>query len=75
MLIKSLNSKDVINSVDGTKLGKVIDLNIDFINGKISEIVVQENLKVSKLFTELKTFTIEWDKIVQIGEEVIIVKV
>lgn len=71
MLLKELQTKDVVNVVDGNKLGKITDIEIDFETGKILEFTVS---KYNNFFrfgnNQLK---ITWDKIVKLGGEVIIV--
>lgn len=71
MLLKELQSVDVINVIDGNKLGKITDIDIDFDTGKIT------NLTISKYKNLLgfgnNKINITWDKIVKIGGEVIIV--
>ena len=42
MLLKELQSKDVVNVVNGNKLGKITDIEIDFETGKILEFTVSK---------------------------------
>ncbi len=71
MLLKELQSKDVVNVVDGNKLGKITDIEIDFDTGKIIDITISKYKNILGIGnSELK---ITWDKIVKLGGEVIIV--
>lgn len=72
MLFSELCLKDVVNVVDGEKLGKIIDLDIDTVDGKILSITVSKHLKLNKLFNKNETL-IPWKQVVKIGGEVIIV--
>lgn len=72
MLFSELCLKDVVNVVDGEKLGKIIDFDIDTVDGKILSITVSKHLKLNKLFNKNETL-IPWKQVVKIGEEVIIV--
>lgn len=71
MLLKELQSKDVVNVVDGNKLGKITDIEIDFETGKILEFTVSKYKSI--MFFGTDQIKISWDKIVKLGGEVIIV--
>ena len=73
MLLQDLQSKDVVNVVDGTKLGKVVDLEIDATNGKIIHLIIASNTRLLNFFTGNTPVNLRWDQIVKIGGEVIIV--
>ena len=73
MLLQDLQSKDVVNVVDGSKLGKVTDLEIDSASGRITSVIVNNNSRFMNFFTGNNQITIKWDQIVKIGGEVIIV--
>lgn len=46
-----LQSKDVINVVDGTKMGRIANMEIDITTGKIAAIIVQSNTRLVNFFT------------------------
>lgn len=73
MLLQDLQSKDVVNVVDGSKLGKVVDLEIDATNGKILHLIIGNNTRLLNFFTGSTNVNLRWDQIVKIGGEVIIV--
>jgi YlmC/YmxH family sporulation protein len=73
MLLQDLQAKDVVNVVDGSKLGKVTDLEIDSASGKIISVIVSSSSRFINFFTGNNQITIKWDQIVKIGGEVIIV--
>lgn len=73
MLLGDLQSKDVVNVVDGSKLGKISNLEIDPLNGKILSITVQTNLRLANFFSGNNNVIIPWNQIVKIGGEVVIV--
>ena len=73
MLLSSFCDKDVVNVDNGEKLGKVRNVDINIINGKINHIIVSINQSFSNLFKNKKKLTISWDKIVKIGGEIILV--
>ncbi len=68
-----LQSKDVINVVDGTKMGRIANMEIDITTGKIAAIIVQSNTRLVNFFTGGNNIVIPWNQIVKIGGDVIIV--
>lgn len=74
MRISELQSKNIINLVDGKKMGNIIDVNIDEI-GKIIEIIVEKPKFNFLNIINNKEFIIKWEQIDKIGEEVIFVRV
>jgi YlmC/YmxH family sporulation protein len=73
MLLGDFQSKDVINVVDGSKLGRVSNLEFDPNTGKIISITVQPNTRLASFFSSNNNSVIPWNQIVKIGGEVIIV--
>jgi len=73
MFLQDLQSKDVVNVVDGTKLGRVTDLEIDAVTGKILSVIVSNNSRLLSFFNSNNQVSIQWSQIVKIGGEVIIV--
>ncbi len=71
MLLSDLQDKDVINLVDGKKIGLIIDAEVDR-NGKIINFYVQ---KRRFIFFSAGRVLIEWKLIDKIGKDVILVNV
>lgn len=71
MLLSDLQDKDVINLVDGKKIGSIIDAEVDR-NGKIINFYVQ---KRRFIFFSAGRVLIEWKLIDKIGKDVILVNV
>ena len=65
--------KDVINICDGNRLGYVTDLEIDVCTGCICRIIVTERPKVWDIFCCPKEIIIDWEGIVQVGHDTILV--
>lgn len=74
MKFQELQKKDVVSINDGVKLGKIYDLEINVQSGAIEKVIIQENLKLSNLFSSTNCIELPFDCIDKIGEEVIIVK-
>lgn len=75
MKISDFQTKDVINIVDGKKLGQVTDLELDLRQGKIDAIVIPTSTRVFGLFGHGgPDIIIPWRNIVKIGEDVVLVR-
>lgn len=74
MKISDFQSKDVINIVDGKKLGVISDLELDLRQGRIESIVVPSNGKFFGFFGGAADVIIPWRNIVKIGMDVVLVK-
>ena len=74
MKISDFQSKDVINIVDGKKLGQISDLELDLRQGRIESIVVPNQSKFFGMFGGGTDVIIPWRNIVKIGTDVVLVK-
>ena len=74
MKISDFQTKDVINIVDGKKLGQIADLELDLRQGRIESIVVPNQGKFFGLFGGGTDVVIPWRNIVKIGMDVVLVK-
>lgn len=69
-----LKVKEVINVMDGRRLGTITDLEIDLESGRLTAIVVPGTGKFLGLFGKNDDIVIPWDKIHKIGLDVILVE-
>ncbi|MBI2874759.1 MAG: YlmC/YmxH family sporulation protein [Firmicutes bacterium] len=69
-----LRARDVINVLDGKKLGNVNDLDIDLKTGRIRAIIIPGPPRFFGLFGRDKDYVIPWEKIRKIGIDVILVE-
>ncbi len=74
MKLSDISSKDVINDEDGARLGKINDVEIDVATGKILNVHVYRSMKLLNLFGNKNAVMIPWNKIMKIGNDVIIVE-
>lgn len=74
MRLSDLQSKTVINLLDGKNIGNIIDLSVDD-KGKTTGLIVEKHRFIISYFTTKKEITIKWEQIEKIGEDVILVKV
>jgi len=70
-----LTEKEIINVVDGSKLGMINDIEIDLENAKIKAIIMPKAGGIMSLFTKYNNVVIDWEDIVRIGNEVILVNI
>jgi len=69
-----LKQREVINIVDGKRLGFVTDLDIDLEQAKIRAIIVPAQTRVLGLFSRGGDYVIPWEQIRKIGSDVILVE-
>ncbi|WCK53067.1 YlmC/YmxH family sporulation protein [Aneurinibacillus sp. Ricciae_BoGa-3] len=74
--ISEFQTKDVVNVMDGKKLGQITDLEINTKAGRIEGIVVpgKGNGKFLGIFGSAEEIVIPWQNIVKIGRDVILVR-
>jgi YlmC/YmxH family sporulation protein len=72
--ISDFQTKDVINIVDGKKLGQVTDLELDLRQGRIDSIVVPTGTRLFGMFGGGNDVVIPWRNIVKIGTDVVLVR-
>jgi len=72
--ISDFQTKDVINIVDGKKLGQISDLELDLRQGRIESIVVPNGSRFFGMFGGGTELIIPWKNIIKIGLDVVLVK-
>jgi YlmC/YmxH family sporulation protein len=70
----TFKQKEVINLIDGKRLGYVQDVEADFESGKITAIIVPGNSKIFNIGTK-GDMVIPWEKIKRIGDDIILVEI
>ena len=71
MLISDLQRKDVINAIDGTKLGRIVDVDVNQ-EGEINFLIVEPH-KMMRRISFGGEVSITFKDIVTIGSDVILV--
>ena len=74
MRLSDLQSKDIVNVIDGRNIGNIIDAKIDDKNGSIISLVVESKGKFMS-FSKSEDMEIKWQSIERIGEDVILVRI
>ncbi len=70
-MLSDLQAKDIINLIDGKRIGTIIDVSISE-DGKIDELSVQRK---KFLFFSAGVINIKWNQIDKIGKDVILVNI
>ncbi|MCL2376552.1 MAG: YlmC/YmxH family sporulation protein [Defluviitaleaceae bacterium] len=73
--IYDLRQKEIINVKDGTRFGFVADIEIDEKSGEITKIIVPGPARVFGVFGRDSEYSIPWDSIKQVGDDIILVDV
>lgn len=73
--ISDLRMREVINVLDGRRLGLIKDIDIDVENGKINALVLPGPSRVFGFFGREDEIIVPWEKVVRIGLDVILVEV
>ncbi|MHC1747390.1 MAG: YlmC/YmxH family sporulation protein [Cellulosilyticaceae bacterium] len=74
MRICDMKQKEIINTTDGSRLGYICDVEIDWEEGKIKKVIVPGPGKVMGIFGRDMEYIIPWEKIKKIGEDIILVE-
>ena len=74
MRLSDLQNKDVVNIIDGKKIGNIIDVSINQ-EGVTTGLIVEKYKFLISMFTSNKEIVIKWNQIEKIGEDVILVNI
>ncbi len=74
MRLSDLQNKDVVNVMDGKKVGSIIDVNINM-EGKLESFIVEKSKFFVSMFSSANEIEVRWGQIEKIGEDVILVKI
>jgi YlmC/YmxH family sporulation protein len=74
MRIGDMKHKEIINLKDGARLGYICDVELDWNEGKIKQLVVPGPGKVMGIFGKEMEYLIPWSNIKKIGEDIILVE-
>jgi YlmC/YmxH family sporulation protein len=73
--ISELGQRDIINLVDGSRLGPVRDVYIDLESGQVLSLVLSGERKYFKLLNAGSDIIVPWDKVKKIGVHTVLVEV
>ncbi|MBO8158586.1 YlmC/YmxH family sporulation protein [Thermosyntropha sp.] len=73
--ISDLKTRDVVNILDGRKLGNIIDIDLDLENGRVTALILPGRNRGLGIFSKREELVIPWEKIIRIGRDVVLVEV
>ncbi len=73
--LSELRMREVINVMDGKKLGNIIDIDLDMEKGKVIAFMLPGQVRGWSIFSKREEIVVPWEKIVRIGRDVILVEV
>lgn len=73
--ISDLRMREIVNVLDGRRMGLIRDIDIDLDNGRISALILTGSSRLLGFFGREEEIVIPWEKIVKIGVDVILVEV
>jgi len=73
--LSDLKTRDVVNILDGRKLGHITDIELDLEIGKVVAIILPGRVRGFGFFIKREELVIPWKKIIRIGRDVILVEV
>ena len=73
--ISDLRMREVINIVDGKRLGEIKDIELDLEKGKIKSIILPGTSSFLSFFGRSEDIVVPWDRIRKLGTDVILVEI
>ncbi|CCO08739.1 YlmC/YmxH family sporulation protein [Desulforamulus hydrothermalis] len=73
--ISDLRIREVVNIVDGRRLGMIKDIDIDLEAGRIAALILPGQGRFLGLFGREDELVVPWDKIKKIGIDTILVEI
>jgi YlmC/YmxH family sporulation protein len=73
--VSELAQRDIINLIDGSKLGNVKDVHIDLVTGQVLALVLSGERKYYGLLDAGRDTVIPWENIKKIGVDTVLVEV
>jgi len=72
--LSDLRTREVINTLDGRKLGNIIDIDLDIERGRVLAVMLPGQVRGWSVFAKREEIVVPWEKIVRIGKDVILVE-
>ncbi len=71
--VSELRDKEVINLYNGQRMGYISDFEVDLEKGSLVGVIIPGENKVMSFFSKSNDIIIQWNKIVKIGNDTILV--
>ncbi len=70
-----LRLKDVVNIVDGRRLGTIGDFDLDLEAGQIKSFIISGQGRLLGFFSKDRDTLVQWNQVEKIGEDVVLVRI
>lgn len=72
--ISDLRHKDIVNSIDGKRLGYIKDIELDLNEGRIKAIILPGENRLFSFFGRNDDIIVDWQQVKKIGVDVVLVE-
>ncbi|MFZ5944126.1 MAG: YlmC/YmxH family sporulation protein [Bacillota bacterium] len=72
--VSDLQEREIINVIDGRRLGPIKDIDIDVETGRITALILPGASRFLNIFNKKEDYIVPWEKIIRIGIDVILVE-
>jgi YlmC/YmxH family sporulation protein len=72
--VSDLQEREIVNIIDGRRLGPIKDIDIDVETGKITALILPGSGRFLNIFGRREDYIVPWEKIIRIGVDVILVE-
>ncbi|SMB96402.1 sporulation protein, YlmC/YmxH family [Desulfonispora thiosulfatigenes DSM 11270] len=72
--ISDLREREIVNVLDGKRLGPIKDIDIDIESGKITSLILPGPGRIFRFLGRNDDYIVPWEKVVRIGVDVILVE-
>lgn len=73
MKLSDLQRKDIVNLSDGKKIGRIIDVEINTLDGSLVNLIIEKNRYFRNLFSSESDVLVRFNQIKKMGEDVILI--
>ncbi len=73
MKLSDLQRKDIVNLNDGKKIGRIIDVEINTLDGSLVNLIIEKNRYFRNLFNTESDVLVRFNQIKKMGEDVILI--
>lgn len=73
MKLSDLQRKDIVNLSNGKKIGKIIDVEINIIDGSLVNLIIEKNKYFRSFFSGETDVLVKFEQIKKLGEDVILI--
>lgn len=73
MKLSDLQRKDIVNLSDGKKIGRIIDVEINTLDGSLVNLIIEKNRYFRNIFNSESDVLVRFSQIKKMGEDVILI--